>query len=134
MKVFLDTNVLASAMLSRGLCHELLEKLILDHEVVLDPPVRQELNRIVRERFRAPDTLRDWMNRKLDELPQVRATLHPVPTGIPDPDAGAIIACAWGASAELFVTGDKALLALGNIDGMPIVSPRECWERLFLPK
>ena len=67
MKVFLDTNVLASALMGRGLCRDLLDHLILDHEVVLGEPVREELNRIVRTKFQAPPALLDWMNRQLDE-------------------------------------------------------------------
>ena len=47
---------------------------------------------------------------------------------ISDPDDIPILACALAAKAPFFVTADKALLALGMIEGMAIVSPRECWE------
>jgi predicted nucleic acid-binding protein len=33
------------------------------------------------------------------------------------------------ASAEVFVTGDKALLGLRRAVNMPIISPREFWTR-----
>jgi predicted nucleic acid-binding protein len=33
--------------------------------------------------------------------------------------------------ADVFVTGDKALLELGRIGDIPILSPRRLWEQLF---
>lgn len=132
MRVFLDTNVLASALMGRGLCRDLLDRLAIDHEVLLGAPVREELDRVAADKLRVPSPLRAWMNRALDEFTQVAAAPS-VPPGIPDPDDAPIIACALTGRADLFVTGDKALLAVKTVRGMPIVSPRECWETLFLP-
>jgi len=39
LKVFLDTNVLASSIATRGLCSELLESVIHDHELLTCQPV-----------------------------------------------------------------------------------------------
>ena len=39
-----------------------------------------------------------------------------------------VLASALGASADVFVTGDKSLLDLGEVQGMPICSPRRLWE------
>jgi len=50
--------------------------------------------------------------------------------GFPDPDDAPILAAALAADAKLFVTGDKALLALGAVDDMAIVDPRTAYERL----
>ncbi|AGA33152.1 PilT protein domain protein [Thioalkalivibrio nitratireducens DSM 14787] len=51
---------------------------------------------------------------------------------IGDPDDRPIVGSALAAEAERFVTGDQLLLVLKDLEGMPIVSPRECWERLLL--
>ena len=133
MRVFLDTNVLVSALMSQGLCRDLLERLIIHHVVVLGAPVRQELDRILRDRFHVAEALLDWMSRKLDELDQApMATVDPTDIpAIPDPDDAPILASALAAGADLFVTGDKALLTLRELHGMPIVSPREAWMRLI---
>ena len=50
---------------------------------------------------------------------------------LPDNPADAVIvASALAGRAEVFVTGDKELLDLGNAEGMPVLSPRQFWERL----
>jgi len=41
-----------------------------------------------------------------------------------------IIACALQANVEAFVTGDAELLGLGKANKLPIISPRECWQKL----
>lgn len=41
-----------------------------------------------------------------------------------------IVACAVTAKAEAFVTGDKALLDLTAVGGVPILSPRQFWKTL----
>ena len=54
----------------------------------------------------------------------------PLAIPIPDSDDAPIVACALAALADIFVTGDKALLGIRKIDNMPIVSPRQLWQLL----
>ncbi len=49
---------------------------------------------------------------------------------IQDQDDVIILSTALSGGAELFVTGDKEILALGKIQHMEIVSPRTFWEIL----
>ena len=42
----------------------------------------------------------------------------------------AIIASALAGQAEVFMTGDKALLELQRLKKMPVMSPRQFWEVL----
>ncbi len=53
MRVFLDTNVLISALATRGLCAELYERLLMEHEVVIDEPVVAEVLDIMHRKFSA---------------------------------------------------------------------------------
>ena len=39
MRVFLDTNVLVSDLATRGLCADLYERLLTEHEIVIGEPV-----------------------------------------------------------------------------------------------
>ena len=52
MRIFLDTNVLASSVATRGLCSELLESVINEHELLTCEPVLQELRKVLAEKFR----------------------------------------------------------------------------------
>jgi predicted nucleic acid-binding protein len=47
-----------------------------------------------------------------------------------DVDDIPLVGCAIACEADAFVTGDKALLDLEQVDGLPVVSPRELWIRL----
>lgn len=54
------------------------------------------------------------------------------PADIADPDDIPAIASALAGDANIFVTGDKALLELGKIGSMVILSPRQLFERLIV--
>jgi predicted nucleic acid-binding protein len=51
VKVFLDTNVLASALTTRGLCAELFEVVLQSHDLLTSDPVLRELERILPEKL-----------------------------------------------------------------------------------
>lgn len=131
MRVFLDTNVLISAFATRGLCAELYERLLTEHEVVIGEPVTVEVLDIMRRKFRASDELLAKVEAELRLLEIVPA--QPVAPKLPikDREDPWIIACALAGKADCFVTGDAELLALNQVKNMPIFSPRTCWEKLL---
>jgi predicted nucleic acid-binding protein len=49
---------------------------------------------------------------------------------IKDNDDLIIISAALAADSDIFVTGDKELLAIGKIHYMEILSPRAFWEKI----
>ena len=49
---------------------------------------------------------------------------------IHDKDDVIIISSALTANADILVTGDKELLALGKVEDLEILSPRKFWEKL----
>jgi uncharacterized protein len=130
VRIFLDTNVLASSIATRGLCSEVLESVLHDHELLTCGPLLAELERVLVTKLRLPKTLAtDFLSLLRAEGQFVQAQTPPS-VRIKDPDDIPILACAIAGGADVFVTGDKALLALEEIDGLPIVSPRELWIRL----
>lgn len=134
MRVFLDTNVLVSAFFGRGLCSDLMARLLRSrHEILIGESVVREYLRIAQSKFGATPASLEF---SLEVLRRQRIVPDGTETfsSISDPDDRPIVGSALAAEAELFVTGDKVLLVLKDLEGMPIVSPRECWERLFLPK
>jgi putative PIN family toxin of toxin-antitoxin system len=129
VKVFLDTNVLASALATRGLCADLFESVLAEHDLIVSQLVLTELKRILTTKLRiSAEVTRDYVALLTAEGATV-ATPSVVPKGIPDPDDAPLIAAALAGGAECFVTGDKALLALNVVEGLPILSPRQFWER-----
>lgn len=130
MKIFLDTNVLASGLATRGLCAELLEAVISDHELLTSPDVLEELRRVLEEKFRLPQPVIKGYVDLLETEGRLITEREPLRQKLPDPHDVPIIASALAAKADVFVTGDKALLNLGKVKGMPILSPRQIWQKL----
>ena len=130
MRVFLDTNVLVSALATRGLCADLYERLITEHETVIGEPVILEVLDILQRKFKATPTLLVNVEAELRLLEVIAAQATAPALAIKDKEDPWIIACALQADVEFFVTGDAELLDLGKADKLPIISPRECWQRL----
>jgi len=130
VRVFLDTNVLVSAFATRGLCADLLELVIAEHDWIIGTAVLRELERALREKIRAPAArvleISDFVAGEVSVLVK-----HALPTDAKiDADDAVVLGQALEGRAELFVTGDAALLKLGEIGGLQIVSPRQFWEAL----
>lgn len=130
MKVFLDTNVLASAAATRGLCADVLRQVFASHQLFISEQVLNELNSVLRFKFGVGQDLIDdfiWLLQQDTVLAQ--------PTQLPrvelqDKDDLPILGAAIAAGAEVLVTGDKELLELGHIKDLEILSPRQFWEKL----
>lgn len=128
MKVFLDTNVLASALATRGLCAELFESVLTGHELLASRELLTELRRILTTKLRIDVETADAFIALIEANARIPPTPADLPKGIPDPDDAPLIASALAGGAECFVTGDKALLELGDVADMPVLSPRRFWE------
>ncbi len=129
MKVFLDTNVLVSALATHGLCADLYERLLLNHEVIIGEPVVLEVLAILQRKFKASADLLMRVEAELRLLRVIPAQPDAPSLPIRDAEDPWIIACALHANADCFVTGDAELLGLTIVGTMPIVSPRVCWEK-----
>ena len=130
MKVFLDTNVVVSALATRGLCADLYERLLTGYEVVIGELVIIEVLDIMQRKFRAGSDLLAKVEAELRLLHVIPAQAIAPSLPICDVDDPWIIACALQADVACFVTGDAELLALKKVGKLPIISPRVCWEKL----
>ena len=131
MKVFVDTNVWLSGLLGRGLCADLLDALIdAGWPLLLDERVLGELRRIAQHKFGVDDLMLARVERFLRQQAVLLPASAQAAKNIPGPDDAWIIAAALTADAGLFVTGDKALLALGAVEGLPIIDPRAAYLKL----
>lgn len=85
MKVFLDTNALAKASATRGLCAELFESVLTGHDLLASRELLVELRRILTTKLRIPaDTVDAFVS--LIEANATSLTAPPgFPAGIPDP-------------------------------------------------
>jgi uncharacterized protein len=130
LKVFLDTNVLASGIATRGLCSELLESVIHDHELLTCQLVLRELDRVLTEKLRLPEAVVSGFLALLKAEGTVVESRKNPSIPIKDADDIPILACAIAVKADVFVTGDKELLDLRKIEDVAVVSPRQLWNQL----
>ena len=130
MKIFLDTNVLASAAATRGLCADVVREVFASHDLFISEQVLNELKRVLKLKFGVGQDLIDdfvWLLQQDSVLAQ--------PSQVPrvklqDKEDLTILAAAITAGAEALITGDKELLNLGRVENLKILGPRQFWEEL----
>jgi predicted nucleic acid-binding protein len=127
VRVFPDTNVLASAFGTRGLCADVIRLTLGEHELVTGEVVIEELRRVLRRKFGVPT---------VQEIESFIRGYHvePKPRRLPDlelsePGDLLVVGSAVKAEAEILITGDKEMLDLKEKPkGLRIISPREFWN------
>lgn len=131
MKIFTDTNVLVSAFTARGLCADLLEVILSDHQLVTGEVVLDELQRVLITKLKVPEkdvfeVLQFLRNHHVEPMPE-----KPSEIKVRDEDDQWVLESAIRAKADILVTGDKDLLVISkNVSSLRIVTPREIWELL----
>ena len=128
--VVLDTNVLASAAATRGLCADVLREVLAEHQLVICKQITEELKRILVDKFGAdPPLVREflWLIRQDTTIVRPRAVPR---VTLKDTDDLGILAAAVAAEADFLVTGDKELQELGHVEKTAILSPRAFWQQL----
>ena len=130
MRIFLDTNVLVSALTARGLCADLVRAILTDHELLTGEVNLAELRRVLGGRFQASSAQLQAVETWLRQETVVPRARKPSALAIRDPDDRWVLASAMEGGADLLVTGDKDLLSVADRSPLPIVDPRGCWERL----
>ncbi len=130
MRVFLDTNVLVSAFLSRGLCADLLKIVLRDHDLVVSQLVLAEFERVLRDKLCAPEPDLKLAMTVFDSVEvMAEPSTRRMDPALENADA-AILAAAIGGGVDIFVTGDREVLAAAGRVPVLVVSPRRFMERL----
>ena len=129
MRIALDSSVLIAAHISRaGVCAELLEDLLLHHELVTSEFILGELGRKLVEKFNFPKREADQVTAFLR-----RASIVVVPTDLQsdvcrDPTDVPVLGTAVGGDCALLISVDRDLLDMQRIDEIPIIRPGEYWR------
>ncbi|HEU5171564.1 MAG TPA: putative toxin-antitoxin system toxin component, PIN family [Gemmatimonadales bacterium] len=130
MRIFVDTNVLAAAFGTRGLCAELLELILTDHDLLVGEVVLAELRRVLRTRFKLPPARIAELEGFLREFTVVPKPRQVLPLAVRDPADRWVLASAVAGAADVLVTGDRDLLDVGSKAPLPILDPRALWTLL----
>lgn len=133
VRVVLDTNILISALITKGSPPDRLYQAWLRGRIELvtsKAQIREFADVLARprlQRFLDPDEAKtiveniDTRAVILDQLPDVVAS--------PDPSDNQILATAVAGTVDLIITGDrKGMLDLQSIEGIPIMTARDALE------
>jgi len=127
LRVVLDTNVLVSALLWKGIPHDLLLKAFdREFQIIISEDIIHELVAVLKlEKFGLENGEVEDLLRMLSNLAE--AVKVSFSSGIKLKHEGDqnVADCAVSGSADFIVTGDKELLALGSVKNIKIMTPKE---------
>jgi uncharacterized protein len=129
VRIALDSSVLIAAHISRaGVCAELLEDVLLHHDLVISEFIVLELGRKLIEKF-------DFPKRETDQIAAFlrRAGIVVLPANLPanlcrDPTDLPVLGTAVAGECALLISVDRDLLDMQTIHEIPIIRPGYYWR------
>lgn len=131
MRVFLDTNVLVSAFLTRGICEDVLNVVLAEHQLVLGESVLTELRRVLDKKMRMDLELADEALAFLRREAMIPSSAPSLPLPVRDPDDVVVLSEAIAGLADVVVTGDGDILEVAEALPLSVVTPRGFWELIL---
>lgn len=117
-----DTNIYISALVFGGLPLEVLtaarQRRI---RLAVSPPLHEELSRVLREKFAWSDDRLQALTVRLSRFTTLVQPTETIDAVSDDPDDNRVLDCAVAAGSDYIVTGDAALLRLGQYQDIRIV-------------
>jgi uncharacterized protein len=126
----LDSSVLIATHISRaGVCAELLEDVLLHHDLVISDFILEELGRKLIEKINFPKRDADLIGAFLR-----RVSIVVQPADLPsdlcqDPTDVPVLGTAVAGECALLISVDRDLLDMQTIQAIPIIRPGEYWRR-----
>jgi uncharacterized protein len=128
VRVFLDSNVLIAAFIARGACAHLMQHAIRHHRILTTLFVLAEVEDRLSSKFSYSPTEVRGVGEFLTVNCELVAHGSPEEALCRDPDDDNVLAGALVGEADCIVTGDKDLLVLGEVKGIPILAPADFWQ------
>lgn len=120
-RVVADSNVLVSAIRFGGKPKQLLDLAADGHiDIAISEAIVEETLRVLRDKFHhTPEELKET-DKQLRVIARTITPTESISALDADPSDNRILECAVAADAEVILSGDKHLLALGSFRGIPI--------------
>jgi putative PIN family toxin of toxin-antitoxin system len=133
VRVAFDTNVLVSPVATRGLCADIFNLVLAEHQLIVGETVLTEVRRVLKQKMRVPeDVIGEFEGLlRVEALVVAKARRPTIP--VRDKTDMLVLAEAIAGKAEVLVTGDRDLLEVTAEVPLTILSPRGLWERLRAP-
>lgn len=129
MRIVIDSSVLIAAIARPGVCTELLDEVARDHTLVLSKYILGEIERKLHEKFDVPAKEAARLAQAIGFRAEIVVPDLVEEGECRDPNDLPILGTAKAAHADLLVTVDKDLLALGQFGKTAVIRPGEFWRR-----
>jgi putative PIN family toxin of toxin-antitoxin system len=129
LRIALDSSVLIAAHISRaGVCAELLEDVLLHHELVISEFILEELCRKLVGKFNFPKRDADQVAAFLRRVGIVVLPAALPPNLCRDPTDVPVLGTAVTGDCALLISVDRDLLDMRTVQDIPIIRPGEYWR------
>jgi putative PIN family toxin of toxin-antitoxin system len=130
LRIALDSSVLIAAHISRaGVCAELLEDVLLHHELVISEFILEELWRKLVGKFNFPKRDADQVAAFLRRVGIVVLPAALPPNLCRDPTDVPVLGTAVTGDCALLISVDRDLLDMRTVHDIPIIRPGDYWRR-----
>jgi uncharacterized protein len=130
VRIALDSSVLIAAHISRaGVCAELLDDVLLHHELVISGFILKELGRKLVQKFNFPRRDADQVGAFLRRVCIIVEPAELPPDLCRDPTDLPVLGSAVADACALLISVDRDLLDMQTIQTIPIIRPGEYWRR-----
>ena len=128
MKVFLDTNVLVSSFITRGLCADIFRIILAEHDLILCNHVLDELEDVLRRKINLPEKQITSLLQYLRTFEIISNHIPPLKIELRDKNDIPVISAALNSHSDILLTGDKDLLEVSEKYGIKIVTRRTFFQ------
>ena len=130
MRVVLDANVLIAAFATHGLCHAVFEICLTDHTLITSQDILDDVEETLLKKIKVPaKTVTNILSfLKKNALMETPGAVDPKTCR--DPEDAKVLGLALASKSDCLVSGDQDPLVLKSFEGIPILSPREFYQRL----
>lgn len=129
MKVIFDTNVLIAAFATHGICNTLFEHAIENCDVIISDYILDEFRRTLINKFKMTENKTNTFIEYLNDICQISEYVIVDKQVSRDINDDLILGIINKTKVDFLVTGDQDLLILKEYDKVPIISPRQLWEK-----
>ncbi len=135
MRVVIDSNVLISGLFWAGQPRKVVDLATAGaFQALTSPALLAELEDVLSEDFIVPESRILLILRDILSYAEIISPDEDPPTAVRDAGDVKVIACAIAGNADYIVTGDKDLLVLGQVQGIPILTVKGFLEMLTREK
>ena len=128
MRLFFDTNVIISAIITRGLSFDVIKDSVYKHDLFYTEYLLKETEKVLAAKFHLSNKIVKDAVSLIKKSFIKGKTAEKVEKVCRDPDDNQILADAAVNKIEILITADKDLLVLKKYKGVRIILPKDYWK------